>query len=163
WRSATPTSHRTSALRFASASMLGTSSSTAATCGARASTSPRGWKRSPSPADYACPAACRTRWDTSSTSRSRTWASGSSRTSRAPAREIAASAERFKAAAPSIMALPFVNLSGDAKQDYVADGITDSLTSDLARALPGILVVSRDTAFTYKGRGVDARQIGRDL
>jgi adenylate cyclase len=81
----------------------------------------------------------------------------------APVSEIAASAERFKAAAPSIMALPFVNLSGDAKQDYIADGITDSLTSDLARALPGILVVSRDTAFTYKGRGVEARQIGREL
>ena len=81
----------------------------------------------------------------------------------APVSEIAASAERFKAAAPSIIALPFVNLSGDAKQDYLADGITDSLTSDLARALPGILVVSRDTAFTYKGRGVDARQIGREL
>jgi class 3 adenylate cyclase/TolB-like protein/cytochrome c-type biogenesis protein CcmH/NrfG len=89
--------------------------------------------------------------------------SGSAKGSLAPVSEIAASAERFKAAAPSIVALPFVNLSGDAKQDYIADGITDSLTSDLARALPGILVVSRDTAFTYKGRGVDARQIGRDL
>jgi adenylate cyclase len=88
---------------------------------------------------------------------------GSAKGSLAPVSEIAASAERFKAAAPSIVALPFVNLSGDPKQDYIADGITDSLTSDLARALPGILVVSRDTAFTYKGRGVDARQIGRDL
>ena len=45
----------------------------------------------------------------------------------------------------------------------MADGITDSLISDLARALPGILVVSRDTAFTYKGRDADARQIGREL
>src|SRR5262249_40646941 len=59
----------------------------------------------------------------------------------APASEIV-SAERFKAAAPSILALPFVNLSGDAKQDHIADGITESLTSDLARALPGVLVVS---------------------
>jgi TolB-like protein len=75
----------------------------------------------------------------------------------------AGSADRFNTAAPSIMALPFVNLSGDARQDYIADGITDSLTSDLARALPGILVVSRDTAFTYKGRGVDARQLSREL
>jgi adenylate cyclase len=64
---------------------------------------------------------------------------------------------------PSIVALPFINLGGDATQDYLADGITDSLTSDLARALPGILVVSRDTAFTYKGRSADARQIGREL
>jgi len=56
-----------------------------------------------------------------------------------------------------------VNLSGDAKRDYLADGITDSLISDLAHALPGISIVSRDTAFAYKGRGADARQIGRDL
>jgi len=64
---------------------------------------------------------------------------------------------------PSIIVRPFTNLSGDAKQDYVADGITDSLISDLARALPGMPVVSRDTAFTYKDRGTDARQIGREL
>jgi TolB-like protein/tetratricopeptide (TPR) repeat protein len=70
---------------------------------------------------------------------------------------------RPKAPVPSIVALPFINLSGDTKNDYLADGITDSLTSDLARALPGVLVVSRDTAFTYKGRNADARQIGREL
>ena len=64
---------------------------------------------------------------------------------------------------PSIIVLPFINLSGDAKRDYLADGITDSLISDLVRALPGIAIVSRDTAFTYKGRGADARQIGREL
>ena len=77
--------------------------------------------------------------------------------------ETDASGGRARAPLPSIVALPFINLSGDAKQDYLADGITDSLTSDLARALPGILVVSRDTAFTYKGRSADARQIGREL
>jgi adenylate cyclase len=71
--------------------------------------------------------------------------------------------DRLKAAAPSIVVLPFVNLSGDAKRYYLADGITDSLISDLAHALPGISIVSRDTAFTYKGRGVDAREIGREL
>jgi class 3 adenylate cyclase/TolB-like protein/cytochrome c-type biogenesis protein CcmH/NrfG len=81
----------------------------------------------------------------------------------APASEAGSSADELKAPVLSIVALPFVNLSGDARQDYVADGITDSLTSDLARALPGIFVVSRDTAFTYKGRGADARQIGREL
>ena len=64
---------------------------------------------------------------------------------------------------PSIAVLPFTNLSGDATQDYVADGITGSVTSDLARALPGISVVSRDAAFAYKGRGTDARQVGREL
>jgi TolB-like protein len=72
-------------------------------------------------------------------------------------------ADRFKAQAPSIVVLPFVNLSGDPTRDYVVDGITDSLTSDLVRALPGISIVSREAAFTYKGRGTDARQIGREL
>jgi TolB-like protein len=81
----------------------------------------------------------------------------------AVASEVPPSADRLKAAAPSIIVLPFANLSGDAKRDYLADGITDSLISDLAHALPGISIVSRDTAFTYKGRGVDAREIGREL
>jgi TolB-like protein/tetratricopeptide (TPR) repeat protein len=63
----------------------------------------------------------------------------------------------------SIVVLPFVNLNGDPAEDYVADGITDSLTSDLSHALPGSFVVPRGTAFTYKGRAVDARQIGREL
>jgi TolB-like protein/tetratricopeptide (TPR) repeat protein len=72
-------------------------------------------------------------------------------------------ADRLNAQLPSIIVLPFINLSGDAKRDYLADGITDSLISDLVRALPGIAIVSRDTAFTYKGRGADPRQIGREL
>ncbi len=76
----------------------------------------------------------------------------------------ASSADHMAAAtAPSIVVVPFINLSGDTKLDYIADGITDSLISDLGRALPGISVVSRGTAFTYKGRGADARQIGREL
>jgi adenylate cyclase len=78
-------------------------------------------------------------------------------------RENDASAEQPAMAMPSIVVLPFINLSSDAKQDYVADGVTDSLTGDLARALPGVSVVSRDTAFTYKGRSIDVREIGRDL
>ena len=63
----------------------------------------------------------------------------------------------------SIVVLPFANLSGDAAQDYFADGITDSLITDLSQALPGSFVVARATAFTYKGKAIDARQIGRDL
>ena len=63
----------------------------------------------------------------------------------------------------SIVVLPFVNLRGDSQQDYFADGITDSLTTDLSHALPGSFVVSRDTAFTYKGRVADMRRIGREL
>ena len=63
----------------------------------------------------------------------------------------------------SIVVLPFLNLSGDPQQDRVSDGITDSLTTDLSRAIPGSFVVSRDTAFAYKGKAADARQIGREL
>ncbi|MGH7126639.1 MAG: tetratricopeptide repeat protein [Stellaceae bacterium] len=63
----------------------------------------------------------------------------------------------------SIVVLPFANLSGDAQQDYFVDGITESLTTDLSRALPGSFVVSRRTAFTYKGRPLDSQEIGRDL
>ena len=72
-------------------------------------------------------------------------------------------AERFKPSLPLIAVLPFANHSGDPKRDYLADGITDSLISDLARALPGVSIVSRDTAFTYKDRSVDGREIGREL
>jgi adenylate cyclase len=79
------------------------------------------------------------------------------------AREPAAAPDRLAAAAPSIVVLPFINLSGDTAQDYVVDGISESLISDLVHAMPGISVVSRDTAFTYKGRSTDARQIGREL
>src|SRR5438067_1646364 len=62
----------------------------------------------------------------------------------------------------SIVVLPFTNL-GDPQQDYFVDGITDSLTTDFSRALPGSFVVARGTAFTYKGKPVDAGQVGRDL
>ena len=62
----------------------------------------------------------------------------------------------------SIVVLPFSNLSGDPSQDYFADGITEDLTSDLSR-IAGSFVISRNTAFTFKGKAADARQIGREL
>ena len=62
----------------------------------------------------------------------------------------------------SIVVLPFENLSGDKDQDYFADGITDDLTTDLSH-LPDSFVISRKTAFTYKGKPVDAKAIGREL
>jgi adenylate cyclase len=62
----------------------------------------------------------------------------------------------------SIVVLPFGNLSGDPSQDYFADGITEDLTSDLSR-IAGSFVISRNTAFTFKGKAMDARQIGREL
>jgi adenylate cyclase len=62
----------------------------------------------------------------------------------------------------SIVVLPFANLSNEPQQEYFADGITEDLTTDLAR-IQGSLVISRNTAFTYKGKAVDAKQIGREL
>ena len=62
----------------------------------------------------------------------------------------------------SIVVLPFSNLSGDPSQDYFADGVTEDLTTDLSR-LAGSFVISRNTAFTFKGKAVDARQLGREL
>jgi TolB-like protein len=58
--------------------------------------------------------------------------------------------------------LPFTNIGGGPAQDSVADGITESLTTDLAR-IPGTVVIGRNTAFTYKGKAIDARQVGREL
>src|SRR5271156_701426 len=67
-----------------------------------------------------------------------------------------------EAAHLSIVVLPFANLSGDASQDYFADGITENLTTDLSR-LSGSFVIARNTAFTFKGKNADARQIGKEL
>jgi adenylate cyclase len=62
----------------------------------------------------------------------------------------------------SIVVLPFTNLSDDREQQYFADGITEDLTTDLSR-IAGMLVISRNTAFTYRNKPVDTKQIGREL
>src|SRR5271163_2898615 len=62
----------------------------------------------------------------------------------------------------SIVVLPFANLSDDREQQYFADGITEDLTTDLSR-LAGMFVISRSTAFTYRNKPVDAKQLGREL
>jgi adenylate cyclase len=62
----------------------------------------------------------------------------------------------------SIVVLPFANIGGDPDQDYFADGVTESLTTDLSR-IRGSFVIGRHTAFTYKGKAVDLKQIGREL
>jgi adenylate cyclase len=62
----------------------------------------------------------------------------------------------------SIVVLPFTNLSNDPEQQYFADGITDDLTTDLSR-IAHMFVISRNTAFTYRGKPVNAKQIGREL
>jgi TolB-like protein len=62
----------------------------------------------------------------------------------------------------SIVVLPFANLSSDPEQEYFADGIADALTTDLSR-IAGSFVIACSTAFTYKGKSLDVRQIGHEL
>ena len=69
---------------------------------------------------------------------------------------------RREAAHLSIVVLPFTNLSGDPAQDYFADGVTENLTTDLSR-IRDSFVIARNTAFTFKGKGLDAKEIGKEL
>src|SRR5215471_17011416 len=62
----------------------------------------------------------------------------------------------------SIVVLPFTNLSKDPDQQYFADGVTENLTTDLSR-IANMFVISRDSAFTYKDKPINAKQIGREL
>jgi adenylate cyclase len=71
--------------------------------------------------------------------------------------QSAADSSRF-----SMVVLPFVNLSGNPAQDYFADAITEGLTTVLSRA-KGAFVIARSTAFTYKGKAVDIKQVGKEL
>ena len=63
---------------------------------------------------------------------------------------------------PSLVVLPFQNMSGDPEQEYFADGMAEDITTSLSR-LRSLFVISRISAFTYKGRAVDVRQVGREL
>ena len=67
-----------------------------------------------------------------------------------------------EAAHLSLVVLPFANLSGDTAEDYFADGITENLTTELSR-IGDILVIAGNTAFTYRGKNIDAREIGKEL
>jgi TolB-like protein/class 3 adenylate cyclase/Tfp pilus assembly protein PilF len=62
----------------------------------------------------------------------------------------------------SLVVLPFANIGDDPEQEYFVDGVTESLTTDLSR-IAGAFVIGRNTAFTYKGKAVDLKQIGREL
>src|ERR1700748_1648429 len=62
----------------------------------------------------------------------------------------------------SIVVLPFANIGGDPEQDYFIDGVTESLTTDLSR-INGAFVIARNTAFTFKGKAVDVKKLGREL
>jgi TolB-like protein/DNA-binding SARP family transcriptional activator len=74
----------------------------------------------------------------------------------------APSALATPAAPLSVVVLPFANLSNDPEQQYFVDGITGDLTTDLSR-IPDMLVISRNTAFTYRNKPVDTKQIGREV
>ena len=63
---------------------------------------------------------------------------------------------------PSIAVLPFANMSDDREQDYFADGIVEEIITALSR-FRSFLVIARNSSFTYKGRAVDAKQVGREL
>ena len=75
---------------------------------------------------------------------------------------VASNAQPAKAAHLSIVVLPFTNLSGDPSQDYFADGITENLTTDLSR-IRNSFVIGRNTAFTFKGKNIDTKEISKEL
>jgi adenylate cyclase len=94
------------------------------------------------------------------------WGWPATRSSPTPPAPAAAAATSIvpPAVAPrlSIVVLPFANLGNDPDQQYFADGITEDLTTDLSR-IADMLVISRNTAFTYRNKPVETKQIGRDL
>ena len=63
---------------------------------------------------------------------------------------------------PSIAVLPFTNMSGDPEQEYFADGMVEDITSALSR-IRWLFVIARNSSFTYKGKSVDIKQVGREL
>jgi TolB-like protein len=82
-----------------------------------------------------------------------------------PSAAIRAECARPSALSPprlSIVVLPFANVGGDPEQDYFVDGVTESLTTDLSR-IGALYVIARNSAFSYKGKAIDVRQIGREL
>ncbi len=81
-------------------------------------------------------------------------------------RQAAVTTPRYEAPSlpdkPSIAVLPFQNMSGDAEQEYFADGVVEDITTSLSR-MPWLFVIARNSSFTYKGRAVDVKQVGREL
>jgi TolB-like protein len=61
-----------------------------------------------------------------------------------------------------MVVMPFANIGGNPEQEYFVDGVTESLTTDLSR-ISGALVIARNTAFTFRGKPVDVKKLGREL
>ena len=78
--------------------------------------------------------------------------------------ELAKAAEKPlpHVATASIAILPFTNMSGDPEQEYFSDGISEDIITDLSK-IAGLTVIARNSSFTYKGRSVDIRTVGREL
>jgi adenylate cyclase len=81
------------------------------------------------------------------------------RDSTAPSARVLAPAHRDR---PSIAVLPFSNMSGDAEQEYFADGIAEDIITDLSK-ISGLFVIGRNTSFTYKGRAVKLQEVAGEL
>ena len=76
--------------------------------------------------------------------------------------DVSAPAEPSSPPLNSIAVLPFDNMSGDPEQDYFSDGLSEDITTDLAR-IPGLFVISRNSSFAYKGQTFDIKDVGREL
>jgi adenylate cyclase len=69
---------------------------------------------------------------------------------------------KVNVATASIAVLPFTNMSGDPEQEYFSDGISEDIITDLSK-IAGLIVIARNSSFTFKGRSVDVREVGREL
>jgi TolB-like protein len=63
----------------------------------------------------------------------------------------------------SIIVLPFANLSGEPTEDYFADSLTEDVTTDISQHIPGAFAIARNTAYAYKGKAVDVKQLAEQL
>jgi adenylate cyclase len=79
-----------------------------------------------------------------------------------PARSDAGPQSQSSLDRPSVAVLPFANLNGEPQQDYFSDGIAEDITTELSR-FSELVVIARNSAFQYKGKAVDVRQVGREL
>jgi adenylate cyclase len=89
------------------------------------------------------------------------WHPGSDPVAAHPAAAVA-TAGKARPEPPSIAVLPFNNMSGDPEQEYFSDGITEDIITDLSK-IAGLMVIARNSSFTYKGKSVDIRTVGREL